>query len=70
MPTYCGVDLGHLGEALVHLLAGGNNLGRRGEGGGRGRRGRRGRGGGGERGREYRNTVHEQQAKYLTGDAI
>ena len=32
MPTYCGVDLGHLGEALVHLLAGGNNLGR-GEGG-------------------------------------
>ena len=50
MPTYCGVDLGHLGEALVHLLAGGNNLGRRGEGGGRGRRGRRGRGGGGREG--------------------
>ena len=64
MSTYCGVDLGHLGEALVHLLAGGNNLGRRGEGGGR----REGEGG--ERGREYRNTVHEQQAKYLTGDAI
>ena len=61
MPTYCGVDLGHLGEALVHLLAGGNNLGR-GEGGRRGREG--------EGGRKYRNTVHEQQAKYLTGDAI
>ena len=26
MPTYCGVDFGHLGETLVHLLAGGGNL--------------------------------------------
>lgn len=25
-PTYCGVDFGHLGETLVHLLARGDNL--------------------------------------------